>query len=1247
MQKIYKIDQQVLQKIRDIETYLDEYNDNQDADPIFYQKLVKQQSLSTPVQGLDFPVQTTESFYYTDTEGTTYYSGKGFMVKLNNEFLIIPLDSSDEQALLQNQVQDLEIEPEVPLTYNDILSSMSYPIYSGDFQIDEDDTQDKLIVFPMELEDSGDDYYPYERVIFRTDIEVDRIEIRYTNDELNQQGTYLDDIFHTTEERLFYFLEYFGVDNVDINLTFTSIGKFYTEQNNYLKYNSDLEQLDLYQYDDDPQTLDGVLPTVYFRKPQSIQIQHESELFITKKTFSKYFQLRNDLMTNFQYLGFLYPLLDAGITNPIILEDPDQYNFELKQSWDPQQQQTIEKSYYLKMNSDNCEFWLFCEPIQDYDQSKIAKLLSGEIFQNEITRPILADIQQSQQNLSIPNEDQDIETKIDEIRLETTISALKLDYGNKMEITPTDIQNKIQSMTFDEQELELIEQQSGLTVQTLKEEMQKLQIKRETSQGQTFTPEQIDEFISQIFIDNLENIVEVKFEIPEDIPDGSIREFGVKHYITGFQPETIIRETIKVNTDNKQQFSSYGNDTAIDTIDYDLGVITFLIQPKDTITLDYEYLIDIIDEPQRGSKNGFNNVFYTLNNPVYPGSFSVQTDDSLITDDGLSGLSDGGSIFYDTGQFLLTSYPLPLSTLNCTYKQVMQQKNVMPIEPPDSINKVFHQPNENIQVDTLKYKIDPRFQIDKTRPYIFDPEVDTYMDLTTVEIDIDQVTGIVTSNLPPQMQIIVNYYYTESYSDIIPDGQIDGINTIFDLLNVNIYPGTVILHINGTAILDDNSLVEDEIPSGDIDGINFLFTLSHGNIIPGSIDIISNGVNITDSSIPGEDLGLLTDNGIVDYLKGIIYLKENIPLTDLTITYRYYNGNLGAQGSINYETGIITLNEQPIQGTEILCDFNTLVNVQDSVPEIIDYESMTFTLSNTNILKNGLSLNFEGIELYPDYDEIAIYYRDRQGIFTYDTGKALLTEQPLEDITISYNYKIQLWQVQNQKLDNEKIVIPPQYSDELGNKKVQLLMYVMKSPDIDKQLIDLLGDYQAYQIDSKIQIVIPPMIFDANKYSDNNEYTLSITQSKIFGVTEYQYDKSSVKLILRDQLTDEEINRVECPLYFGFHEKQTTPQTRYLYTQNNSNFQIEIPQTLFQSFVCDSLPIEQMFYISYFYDIQQDDFYMDEDFQLQGRQQFKYVLCGFINQPGIIEPIPETMYMRLDFCNFQKLDSVGLFLEDV
>jgi len=61
-----------------------------------------------------------------------------------------------------------------------------------------------------------------------------------------------------------------------------------------------------------------------------------------------------------------------------------------------------------------------------------------------------------------------------------------------------------------------------------------------------------------------------------------------------------------------------------------------------------------------------------LNNPVYPGSFSVQTDDSLITDDGLGGLSDGGSIFYDTGQFLLTSYPLPLSTLNCTYKQVMQ-----------------------------------------------------------------------------------------------------------------------------------------------------------------------------------------------------------------------------------------------------------------------------------------------------------------------------------------------------------------------------------------------------------------------------------------------------------------------------------------------------------------------------------------------------------------------------------------------
>ena len=1246
MQKIFKINQQVLQKIREIEQYLDQYNDNQDADPIFYQKLVKQQSLQTPVQGLDYPVQTTESFYFTDSTGTTYYSGKGFILRLENEFLIIPLDSSDEQTLLQLQVQGLELEPGVPLTYNDILSDKSYPIYSGDFQILEEDTQDKIIVFPLELLESGDNYYLYERIVLRSDIETDQLEIRYTNDELNQQGTYLDDIFHVDEDKLSYFLEYFGDAWADLDIQFTSMAKFYTDQHNYFQYNSDFSQLDLYQYDDDPDTLDGVLPKLYFRKPQTIDVQHETNLFINKKTFIRYQQLRSDLMTEFQYLGNLIPVLDVGITNPIILDDPDQYNFELKQSWDPQQQQTVENQYYFKMSSDTCILWLFCEPIQDYDTQKIDKMTSGQIFQTEITRPVFADIQQSQQNLQIPNEDQNIENKIDDIRIDTTIQALKLDYGNKMTITPTDIQNKIQSMTFDEQELELIEQQSGITVQTLKEEMQKLQIKRETSQGQTFTPEQINEFMSQIFIDNMENIVQIKYEIPEEEPDSSNKEFSVKHYINGYQPEEIVRETVKVNSDNKQQYSSYGNDTAIDTIDYENGIITFLIQPKEIVTFDYDYLIEILDEPQLGSKNGFNNVFSTENCPIYPNSITINLDGNIITDDGQGNLSDGGMILYDTGQFVLTSYPLPLSTLSCTYKYVIEQTNVEPSEIPDGINMIFHQPNTDIQIDTLKYKIDPRFQIDKTRPYEFDPGTDTYIDLTTIEMDIDTQSNTLTFNLPSQQKISVQYKYITEFVDVIPEGVIDGINNIF-IIDEYIRQGSLIITLNGSTYTEEEQLIETEIPLGIIDGNNYKFQLQNENIVSGSLEIIVDGESITESAIE-DDLGILSDNGIIDYSTGIIYLKDIIPTTEITVTYRYFNGNITGIGNIDYTTGIITFDSQPQLGSIISCQYNTATPILEELPEgEPDYNTTVFTLQNQGIIRSGLIVNFEGIILEPDYDGIAIYYRDRQGKFIYSDGIAQLNQQPEENITISYNYKIQLWPVQNQMLNNEKIVVPPEFLDEFGNKKVQLQMYVVKIQDMNNQITELLGDYLEYSLDYKIQIVVPPMLFDVNRYSDNNDYTLQITQSKIFGFTDQQINKSSIKMILRDNLTNTEINRTECPLYFGSHEKQNTPVTRLEYSQNNSNFQVEIPQSLFQSFALDNLPTEEMFYISHFYDIQNDDFYMDEDQQAMGREPFKYVLFGFINQPGIIEPTPETLYVRIDYCNFQKLNSTGLFLSDL
>jgi hypothetical protein len=53
-------------------------------------------------------------------------------------------------------------------------------------------------------------------------------------------------------------------------------------------------------------------------------------------------------------------------------------------------------------------------------------------------------------------------------------------------------------------------------------------------------------------------------------------------------------------------------------------------------------------------------------------------------------------------------------------------------------------------------------------------------------------------------------------------------------------------------------------------------------------------------------LGILSDNGIIDYSTGIIYLKDTIPTTEITVTYRHFNGNITGIGNIDYTTGIIT-----------------------------------------------------------------------------------------------------------------------------------------------------------------------------------------------------------------------------------------------------------------------------------------------------------------------------------------------------
>jgi hypothetical protein len=45
--------------------------------------------------------------------------------------------------------------------------------------------------------------------------------------------------------------------------------------------------------------------------------------------------------------------------------------------------------------------------------------------------------------------------------------------------------------------------------------------------------------------------------------------------------------------------------------------------------------------------------------------------------------------------------------------------------------------------------------------------------------------------------------------------------------------------------------------------------------------------------------------------------------------------------------------------------------------EDVDYETTSFILTNPNMIRGGIRVNFEDIVLDPYYDGINIFYRDR------------------------------------------------------------------------------------------------------------------------------------------------------------------------------------------------------------------------------------------------------------------------------
>ncbi len=257
---------------------------------------------------------------------------------------------------------------------------------------------------------------------------------------------------------------------------------------------------------------------------------------------------------------------------------------------------------------------------------------------------------------------------------------------------------------------------------------------------------------------------------------------------------------------------------------------------------------------------------------------------------------------------------------------------------------------------------------------------------------------------PPAIETVqIDVLFNMSITGEVPSGVVDGANTLFNLAQYPVSPGSVSLLVDGTFTVTDDGAgnlsdggtinyatgaltlgvapttslsadygvgqIKNETPSGTIDGTNTSFTLAFSPIVPVTVSVFADGVEYLDDGTGTliKEITNETPSGTIDgtntsFTLAYTPVKPGTVslLVDGTTTVTDDGaGNLSDGGTIDYATGTIILATAPT--TSLSADYIATNGT-------IDYQTGTLNLANAPA--TSLRADYEIVGGYIDLFEL-------------------------------------------------------------------------------------------------------------------------------------------------------------------------------------------------------------------------------------------------------------------------------------
>ncbi len=296
---------------------------------------------------------------------------------------------------------------------------------------------------------------------------------------------------------------------------------------------------------------------------------------------------------------------------------------------------------------------------------------------------------------------------------------------------------------------------------------------------------------------------------------------------------------------------------------------------------------------------------------------------------------------------------------------------------------------------------------------------------------------------PPAIKTAqVDILFNMNITGETPSGVIDGINTSFNLVQYPVSPGSVVLTVDGTTTVTDDEngnlsdggtidyatgmltlgvapttslsadyevgKIKNETPSGTIDGTNTSFTLAFTPIVPATVRIVTDKIvnEIPSGTIDGANTSFTLSRTPIIPTSVVLTVDESSTVTDDGA------GNLSDGGTIDYETGALTLGVAPTTSLTAIYGWNVQIEYLDDsggtlIKEVkgeipagtINGTNTSFTLAYTPITPGTVSLLINGTTTITDDGNGNL---SDGGTIDYTTGTITLAAAPTTSLSADY-----------------------------------------------------------------------------------------------------------------------------------------------------------------------------------------------------------------------------------------------------